>query len=55
MQLAKALLRQGQSAAVLKYFDQCRSFWEMGGVWLDLWDAKVRAGGIPNFFMHAYR
>jgi hypothetical protein len=55
MQLAKALLRQEQSAAVLEYFEQCRSFWKMGGVWLDLWDAKVRAGGIPNFFMHAFR
>jgi tetratricopeptide (TPR) repeat protein len=55
MQLAKALLRQGESAAVLAYFEQCRSFWTHGNVWLELWDEKVRAGGVPNFFMHAYR
>jgi hypothetical protein len=55
MQLAKELLRVGQSEAVLSYFEQCRSFWDMGAVWLDLWQDKVRAGGIPNFFMHCYR
>lgn len=55
MQLAKRLLRCGESAAALSYFEQCRSFWKMGGVWLDLWEAKVRSGDIPNFFMHAYR
>lgn len=55
MQLAKALLRSGESEAVLGYFEQCRAFWKMGTVWLDLWEQKVRAGGIPNFFMHAYR
>ena len=55
MQLAKALLRSGRSEPVLAYFEQCRSFWKMGSVWLDLWREKVRAGGIPNFFMHSYR
>ena len=55
MQLAKGLLRRGESEPVLGYFRQCRSFWKMGGVWLDLWEAKVRGGGVPNFFMHAYR
>ena len=55
MQLAKALLQHGQSEAVLAYLRQCRSFWDMGATWLDLWDQKVRAGGIPNCFMHAYR
>ena len=55
MQLARRLLRSGQSEAVLAYFQQCRSFWKMGGVWLELWEAKVRRGDVPNFFMHAYR
>jgi tetratricopeptide (TPR) repeat protein len=55
MQLAKALLRQGESKAVLAYLNQCRSFWKMGGVWLDLWEQKIRSGVVPNFFMHCYR
>ena len=55
MQLAKRLLRRGESEAVLSYFQQCRSFWKMGGVWLELWEVKVRGGDVPNFFMHAYR
>jgi tetratricopeptide (TPR) repeat protein len=55
MQLAKALLRYGEVEAVLTYLQQCRSFWKMGSVWLDLWEQKVRAGGIPNCFMHGYR
>jgi tetratricopeptide (TPR) repeat protein len=55
MQLARALLERGQSAAVLQYLQQCRAFWRMGGTWLDLWEAKVRAGGVPNFAMNLYR
>jgi tetratricopeptide (TPR) repeat protein len=55
MQLARRLLCVGESEAVLGYFEQCRSFWKTGGVWLDLWEGKVREGNVPNFFMHAYR
>ena len=55
MQLAKALLRRGESEAVLAYLQQCRIFWKMGDVWLDLWEQKIRAGKRPNFFMHSYR
>ncbi|MBS1211067.1 MAG: hypothetical protein H6R19_3465 [Proteobacteria bacterium] len=55
MQLAKALLKCGESEAVLAYLQQCRDFWEMGTVWLDLWEKKIRTGEIPNFFMHCYR
>jgi hypothetical protein len=55
MLLAKQLLRCGESEPVLSYFQQCRSFWTMGSVWLELWETKVREGHIPNFFMHAYR
>ena len=55
MQLASALLERGQPAAVLAYLQQCRSFWRLGGVWLDLWEAKILAGGVPNFAMNLYR
>lgn len=55
MQLAKQLLRHGESQAVLSYFQQCRAFWKMGDVWLELWEDKVRKGDLPNFFMHVYR
>jgi hypothetical protein len=55
MQLAKELLRSGQAESVLRYFEQCRSFWKMGNVWLDLWEEKVRAGAVPNFFFNCYR
>lgn len=54
MLLAKSLLRAGESEAVLEYFAQCRKFWKMGGAWLDIWEEKVRAGQIPNFFMHLH-
>lgn len=55
MQLAKALLEQGQTEAVLAYFGQCRKFWLSGGGWLDAWEAKVRSKQVPNFMLHAYR
>jgi tetratricopeptide (TPR) repeat protein len=55
MQLAKDLLRRGESEVVLDYLQRCRSFWKMGTVWLDLWEQKVRVGDVPNFFMHCYR
>ena len=54
MQLAKALLRNGQTDAVLEYLNECRVFWEMGGTWLDLWERKIREGQVPNFFQHSY-
>ncbi len=54
MQLAKALLREGQVAPVLAYLERCRMFWEMGGGWLDIWERKIQAGQVPNFFQHSY-
>lgn len=54
MQLAKALLRGGYAEPVLGYLEQCRAFWEMGGVWLSLWERKVRDGSVPNFFQHSH-
>lgn len=55
MQLARELLKKGEFEVVLDYLQQCRSFWKMGTVWLDLWEQKMRAGGVPNFLMHCYR
>lgn len=55
MQLAKALLASGQSPAVLAYLHVCRAFWTMGTNWLDVWEQKIRSGGTPICFLHAYR
>ncbi len=52
MWLARDLLSAGESQAVLKYLEQCRSFWSMGDEWLRLWELKVRRGAMPNFAMH---
>ena len=54
MQLAKALLRIGEVEPVLAYLKQCRTFWKLGGTWLDLWERKIRAGDVPNFFQHSH-
>jgi hypothetical protein len=55
MQLAKALLRAGETRAVLNYLAQCRVFWTAGKTWLDLWEAKIHEGQVPNFAMGLYR
>lgn len=55
MQLACEVLLRGEFSPVLGYFEQCRKFWRMGNVWLDLWEAKVALGVIPNFVLHRYR
>jgi hypothetical protein len=54
MTLAKDLLEQGQSEAVLQYFDLCRKFWKGAGIFsggniLDQWTADVKAGKMPKF------
>jgi hypothetical protein len=55
MRLARDLLRSGESAAVLAYFEQCRRFWKMGQTWLSIWEKKVARGALPSFFMQLYR
>ena len=55
MRLARDLLRSGESAAVLAYFEQCRLFWKMGQTWLGMWEKKVARGAMPTFFMQLYR
>jgi len=54
MQLARALLREGQAPEVLAYLEQCRVFWETGAPWLDIWEEKIRAGREPNFLMNLW-
>jgi hypothetical protein len=55
MQLARALLKRGETDAVLAYLQQCRKFWTSGTTWLDLWEQKIRKGQVPNCFQHGYR
>lgn len=55
MQLARALACQGKFEAALGYISQCRVFWEMGEVWLNLWEQKLLAKEVPNFFGNGYR
>jgi len=49
MSLAKELLQKGEKDVVLKYFELCSKFWEMGEDSLHKWSVVVKDGGIPNF------
>ncbi len=49
MQLARALLEQGERDVVLEYFSRCGAFWEMGKPQLAAWTAAVKQGEIPAF------
>ncbi len=49
MQLARELLKKGETDVVLEYFQLCSGFWESGQDQLDEWSATVKAGKIPNF------
>ena len=48
-ELAKQLLEKGEQQSVLRYLDQCKSFWERGQDKLREWTILVRAGQIPSF------
>ena len=48
-ELAKQLLEKGEQASVLRYLDQCASFWERGEDKLREWTILVRAGQVPSF------
>jgi hypothetical protein len=54
MHLARVLLVEGETQAVLQYFDQCRSFWSTGKPWLDFWYAHVTDGKVPAFFKNGH-
>ena len=49
MSLAKDLLEEGEIAAVVRFFEDCRQFWEMDRGRLTEWTRIARAGGIPDF------
>ena len=49
MGLADELLRKGESAAVLDFINQCRTFWKMGLAQLDGWSETIRKGESPVF------
>lgn len=48
MSLAKELLEKGERDAVIKYFEECASFWKDQGK-LAQWTTQVRAGETPQF------
>jgi hypothetical protein len=48
MTLAEELLGAGEREVVLKYFELCSSFWEMGQEELADWTALVKAGRTPD-------
>jgi tetratricopeptide (TPR) repeat protein len=49
MTLAKELLEKGEREVVVKYFEECGKFWEMGEDRLKDWMAIVNKGGMPDF------
>lgn len=49
LMLAKELLEQGRTAAVLPYFDKCRRSWKMERGRLDQWTKDAEAGRTPDF------
>ncbi len=54
MQLAIALLEVGELDAVMSYLTQCGTFWKLGSTSLAIWQRKIAAGEMPNFFSHRY-
>lgn len=49
MALAKDLLDKGETATVIQYLEECRSFWDGNRGKLAEWLALVRAGLRPDF------
>jgi tetratricopeptide (TPR) repeat protein len=49
MSLAEELLQNGQRDVVVKYFDLCARFWEMGQDRLRSWRRDVEQGRVPEF------
>ena len=48
MSLARDLLEKGERETVIKYFEECATFW-MHKDTLAQWTAQVRAGEVPKF------
>ena len=49
MTLAKELLEKSEKEVVIKYFQLCADFWEMGKDDLKNWTSIVKEGGVPDF------
>ena len=49
MTLVKELIAAGERDTVLKFFEQCGSFWKMERGRLAQWSAQVAKGEMPNF------
>jgi hypothetical protein len=49
MSLAKELLEKGERETVIKYFEECATFWKDHQEKLAQWTAQVRAGETPQF------
>jgi hypothetical protein len=47
--LAKELLEEGETNAVVEYFELCQHFWEDGKDRLQQWISVVKEGRIPDF------
>ncbi len=49
MLLAKELLERGEDEVVLRYFEMCAEFWDMGQEELSEWTQIASEGAIPDF------
>jgi hypothetical protein len=49
MSLANDLLQNGQQEVVLRYLEQCHTFWKNHDETLDMWREDIQAGRIPKF------
>ncbi|MEM7164590.1 MAG: RNA polymerase subunit sigma-24 [Planctomycetota bacterium] len=49
MMLAKELLQRGEKEVVLRYLEQCSTFWVSGKDQLNQWSELIRAGKTPDF------
>jgi hypothetical protein len=47
--VAQILLQRGERDAVMKYFEQGRHLWPLGGAQITRWQNVIRAGRMPNF------
>ncbi len=52
MTLAKELLEKNEREVVIRYFELCANFWEMGQDRLKDWTAIVKEGRMPHFQMN---
>lgn len=49
MTLASVLIENGETSAVIRYFDLVGEFWQLERGRLDNWSASAQDGRVPNF------